>query len=107
MRPFISGIVLENKRSATAHISARQSCLIDPELGAFNLFATDRILPAGAWVQINRVQPAYLTVEFSGDARDSQENLPAGASQRMLLRIEWDDGATESVDLAYEVALQT
>lgn len=114
LKPLIASIVVENKRSIMAYLDSRRCCLIDPESGAFNLFRTNRIIPPKSWVRVNRVWPVDVIVNFNwvlgpyyADAAELQsvaEDVPAaGATQRVLLTVVWDDEKTEAADLPFEI----
>lgn len=105
---LLARVEVENRLDQLAHIRADRSCLIDPDLGAKNLFLTARILPAESWVEIDGAWPSFITlsITFPGVMyadRTAENSPPIGATQRLLLMVEWEDGQSETVDLSYEV----
>lgn len=105
VRPLIAVLDVENKRSVVGRIDAARSCLADPELGAFNLSMADRVLPPGSFVRISNLQQSFMTVNlnmFSGPPRRGVAPR-VGSRQRIFLRVPWDDGAVDEVNLAYEI----
>ncbi len=87
------------------HIDSTRSCLADPERGAFNLALFDRVLPPGSFARISILQRSLIKVNFnlfSGPPR--RDVAPrVGSRQRLFLRVFWDDGVKDDVDLAYEI----
>ena len=101
---MLAVLIVENKRDIFARIDAERSCLIDPNHGATNLLWKDAIIPPLCWTEIKGAAPGLINVYwnwplFAFDRRPR----PTGGKQRVLLRVLWDDGVSETVDLAYEV----
>ena len=102
---LLADVVVENKRTAMAHIGARRSCIIDSQAGAQNLFLADRIVPGREWTRLGEVLPGFVTVNLMlpwWDHSAMSDGPPTG-KQRLILAVNWEDGQQESVDLTFEV----
>ena len=106
-RPLAAEIVIENKRPVMAQVESGRSCLIDPDLGAFNLEYLNRVLPPKGWIRLYGVvgvnSPSERDWYYAYGYRPSGSYPPLGARQRVLVSVKWDDGRTETADLEYEI----
>ena len=102
---MLTKLVVENKREVFAWIKAEKSCLIDPEDGTTNLIWRYACLPGGCWTKLDGTAPGFITVNWSPSflVGEIREPRPLGGTQRVLLDVAWEDGQSESIDLAYEV----
>ncbi len=101
--PFFCGVEIRNKRPHMAHLDASRCCVIDDERAANNIFHLARILPPGSKVRISQVLPAMININVFGTS-SSREAPAAGTAQQMILRVRWEDGLVEDIDLHYRVA---
>ncbi len=104
---MLSALVVENKRDIFARIDAERSCLIDPNHGARNLLWKDAIIPPACWTRLRGVAPGLINIHWHWAVGSSRASQPTGGIQRVLLRVLWDDGVSETVDLTYEVEVQS
>lgn len=103
---LLANVRIENKRDVFAHLSSRWSCIVDEENGANNLLAQDRILPPRSFLNLADTPGSLLGFRvmtpwffYVGDME------PRTGAQRLLARIEWEDGVSERIDLSYRVTL--
>lgn len=101
---LLAKLVVENKRDVFAWVKADRSCLVDPQYGTTNLLWHDACLPGGCRTMVDGTAPGFITINWDASFFTvTRRSQPAGGAQRVLLNVAWEDGQSESIDLAYEV----